>query len=242
VARTLLEKKRTFQIRFLCFVTDSLKRMPDTDPNNQPLAGAPMARRSALRLLALAGAGLFAGGETSHAFSDFFSGFGSTNTPSSASLKSMDIPMEWQLALGATLPAYVEFLKRCRLQNITIRQMIEPHTNVRGSVKNSLPPRAIWPNIRTTVRVADSLADRLDLKMKDVISVYRSPAYNSRCPGAKSNSYHVRNNAMDIVFPCKPGKVAAMARAMRASGLYRGGVGRYGGFTHIDTRGANVDW
>lgn len=100
----------------------------------------------------------------------------------------------------------------------------------------------MWPNIRSTLRVADSLADRLDLKMKDVISVYRSPAYNSRCPGAKSNSYHTRNNAMDIVFPCKPGKVAAMARAMRATGLFRGGVGRYGGFTHIDTRGANVDW
>lgn len=213
--------------------------MPDTDSNNQPLPGAPMARRSALRLLALAGAGLFAGSESSHAFSEFFSGFGS---PSASSLKGLDIPLEWQTALGATLPVYVDFLKRCKLQNITIHQMIEPHTHVRGSVRNTLPPRALWANIRSTVRVADSLADRLDLKMKDVISVYRSPAYNSRCPGAKSNSYHIRNNAMDIVFPCKPGKVAAMARAMRATGLFRGGVGRYGGFTHIDTRGANVDW
>ena len=47
---------------------------------------------------------------------------------------------------------------------------------------------------------------------------------------------------MDIVFNCPPGKVAAMARAMRSAGLFKGGVGRYGSFTHIDTRGSNADW
>lgn len=198
-----------------------------------------MARRNALRLLALAGASLFVGGESTYAVSDFFSGFGSS---SAASLKGLNIPASWQTTLGPQLPAYVEFLKRCKLRNIEVVQIIEPHTNVRGRVHNSLPPKAIWGNIRSTLRVADALADRLDLNPKSVISVYRSPAYNSRCPGAKSNSYHVRNNAMDIVFPCPPGKVAAMARAMRTTGLYKGGVGRYGGFTHIDTRGNNVDW
>jgi hypothetical protein len=29
---------------------------------------------------------------------------------------------------------------------------------------------------------------------------------------------------------------------MRNCGLFRGGVGGYGGFTHIDTRGQNIDW
>ncbi len=104
-------------------------------------------------------------------------------------------------------------------------------------VHNSLPPRSMWPNVRSTLKVIDSLADRLDLQVKDVVSVYRSPAYNAKCPGAKSNSFHMRNNAIDIVFPCAPGKVAAMARAMRSSGMFAGGVGRYAGFTHIDTRG-----
>ena len=157
-------------------------------------------------------------------------------------MKGMNIPKDWQLALGSQLPAYVEFLKRCKLRNLTVAQVIEPHTHVRGSVHNTLPPKAMWANIRSTLRVADSLAGRLDLHVKEVISVYRSPAYNSRCPGAKSSSYHLRNNAMDIVFPCAPGKVAAMARAMRTTGLFKGGVGRYSGFTHIDTRGSNVDW
>ena len=59
------------------------------------------------------------------------------------------------------------------------------------------------------------------MPVEEIVSVYRTPAYNARCPGAKSNSYHVRNNAMDIVFNCPPGKVAAMARAMRATGLFR---------------------
>jgi uncharacterized protein YcbK (DUF882 family) len=99
----------------------------------------------------------------------------------------------------------------------------------------------MWKNIRSTLRVVDSLADRLDVPVKDIVSVYRTPAYNARCPGAKSNSYHLLNNAMDVVFTCPPGKVAAMARAMRSAGLFKGGVGPTG-FTHIDTRGTNADW
>jgi hypothetical protein len=29
---------------------------------------------------------------------------------------------------------------------------------------------------------------------------------------------------------------------MRKEGVFKGGVGRYPGFTHIDTRGSNADW
>jgi Peptidase M15 len=213
--------------------------MTESDPNEKPAVAQPMARRSALRLLALTGASLFAGGQSSYAFTDFFAGFGSS---SASSLKGLNIPVIWQTALGPQLPSYVDFLKRCQLRNMTVEQVVEPHTHIRGGVHNTLPPKAMWGNIRSTLRVADSLSDRLDLHIKEVISVYRSPAYNAQCPGAKSSSYHMRNNAMDLVFPCKPGKVAAMARAMRSAGLYKGGVGRYPGFTHIDTRGSNADW
>jgi uncharacterized protein YcbK (DUF882 family) len=125
---------------------------------------------------------------------------------------------------------------------MSIRQVIAPHAKTHGSVRNTLPPRFLWRNIRSTLKVVDQLAERLDMPVGEIVSVYRTPAYNARCPGAKSNSYHVRNNAMDIVFNCPPGKVAAMARAMRATGLFKGGVGRYGSFTHIDTRGSNADW
>lgn len=198
-----------------------------------------MNRRGVLRLLTLTGASLLAGGGTSHAFMDFFSSYAEA-TP--ATMKSLKIPAEWSRTLGPLLPSYVAFLQKQNLRYLTVHDVIEPHTNTRGKVHNSLPPRAMWANVRSTLRVIDLLAPRLDVPVEKVVSVYRSPAYNARCPGAKSNSFHMRNNAVDIVFDCAPGKVAAMARAMRSTGLYKGGVGRYGGFTHIDTRGTNADW
>lgn len=215
--------------------------MPENnEPNTEEKVGPSLVtRRGALRLLALSGASLMVGTGSSEAFWDFFSSFGSAPE---GTLKDLKIPADWRKTLGPQLPNYADYLRKARLRNVTVKQLIQPHTHVRGSVHNSLPPRSMWGNVRSTLRVIDSLSERLDLPVKEVVSVYRSPAYNSRCPGAKSNSYHLRNNAIDIVFPCSPGKVTAMARAMRSAGLYKGGVGRYGGFTHIDTRGFNADW
>ena len=198
-----------------------------------------LTRRGVLRLLALTGASLAAGSETSQAFVDFFSSY---QPASGGILKRLDIPAEWIPQLGSQLPSYADYLQRFRFRQMSVRQVIAPHANSHGSVHNTLPPRFMWRNIRSTLQVVDSLADRLDLPVHEVVSVYRTPAYNARCPGAKSNSYHLCNNAMDVVFKCPPGKVAAMARAMRSAGLFKGGVGRYGSFTHIDTRGSNADW
>jgi hypothetical protein len=212
----------------------------DPSPHNSPDAEPSLLnRRGVLRMLTLAGVGLLAGAPQAEAFTDFFASYDSVGPET---LRRLKIPPEWSRQLGPMLPSYVSFLQRLNLRNLTIRQVIEPHTNVRGKVSNSLPPRAIWGNVRSTLRVIDLLQPRLNAPVEKIVSVYRSPAYNARCRGAKSNSYHLRNNAVDIVFDCAPGKVAAMARAMRATGLYRGGVGRYGGFTHIDTRGSNADW
>jgi hypothetical protein len=207
---------------------------PDNDQKPSLLT-----RRGVLRLLALTGASLAAGSETSQAFMDFFSSYQSVPK---GTLTKLDIPAEWLPQLGSQLPNYADYLQRIDFRLMSVRQVIAPHTKSHGSVHNTLPPRFLWKNIRSTLKVVDSLADRLDLPVKEVISAYRTPAYNARCPGAKSNSYHLYNNAMDIVFTCPPGKVAAMARAMRSSGLFKGGVGRYAGFTHIDTRGTNADW
>ena len=207
---------------------------PDDDPKPSLLT-----RRGVLRLLELTGASLAAGSETSNALADFFSSY---QTTSRGSLTRRDIPSEWIPQLGSLLPSYADYIERARLRNLSVRQMIAPHTKSHGSIHNTLPPRFLWRNIRSTLKVVDSLAERLDLHVEEVVSAYRTRAYNARCPGARSSSYHLCNNAMDVVFKCQPGKVAAMARAMRATGLFKGGVGRYRGFTHIDTRGANADW
>ena len=220
----------------LCFLSETSEVMA---PENDDPKPSLLTRRGILRLFVLTGAGLAAGSGTSQAFVDFFSSY---QPVSRGLLDKLDIPTDWVPQLGSQLPNYADFLGRIRLRQMSIRQVIAPHAKSHGSVHNTLPPRYLWRNIGSTLKVVDQLADRLDMPVKEIVSVYRTPAYNARCPGAKSNSYHVKNNAMDIVFSCSPGKVAAMARAMRATGLFKGGVGRYGSFTHIDTRGANADW
>jgi hypothetical protein len=45
-----------------------------------------------------------------------------------------------------------------------------------------------------------------------------------------------------VQFGVAPSVVAQTARTLRSRGVFRGGVGRYSTFTHIDTRGQNVDW
>lgn len=206
---------------------------------------AAFSRRSWLSLLALTGAGLFVSTQKSEAISGFFSSFGDTHSGIhnvSRGTSAAASKVTGMGNLGPNLSAYSSYLQKLRLKNITVQQIIAAHNKSRGSVHNVLPARALWANIRNTMKVVDSLATRLDHPIDQIVSVYRSPAYNARCAGAKSNSYHLRNNAMDVTFDCSPGKVAAMARAMRSSGLFAGGVGRYPGFTHVDTRGKNADW
>ena len=60
--------------------------------------------------------------------------------------------------------------------------------------------------------------------------------------GAKSGSWHQANVAVDVKFPERASKVTAAARSLRERGLFKGGVGGYWNFTHIDTRGENVNW
>jgi len=143
---------------------------------------------------------------------------------------------------GGELKAYADFIASLRLQRLTPRQVIEAHAKQRGPVWNSLPPRNYWRQMAPTLRVIDRVAIQLGQPVKEIISAYRAPSYNARCPGAKSGSYHQANVAVDVQFPVAPSLVAQTARTLRSSGLFRGGVGRYSTFTHIDTRGQNVDW
>ena len=93
-----------------------------------------------------------------------------------------------------------------------------------------------------TLRVADEISVRLGTSVKIVTSAFRSPSYNARCPGAKPNSCHKQNFALDLSFHASTHSVARAARNIREEGKFRGGVGRYSSFTHVDTRGYNVDW
>lgn len=93
-----------------------------------------------------------------------------------------------------------------------------------------------------TLKVVDRLAAELDQPVKEIISAYRSPSYNARCSGAKRGSWHKSNVALDVKFPVRASVVSSKVRALRSRGLFKGGVGHYSSFTHVDTRGQSVDW
>lgn len=200
---------------------------------------ASLSRRRMFQMLALTGAGLVASSSNASAFFNFFEAFAPAEP---VSLDTLAIPDEWRARLGSNLRPYATFLNSMKFRNFSVKEVIAPHTKTHGGVNNTLPPKQFWRNIRNTVKVIDSLSSRLDLEPREFVSVYRSPAYNAKCYGAKKHSYHLVNNAIDIKYPCSPGKVRAMAREMRSAGIFTGGIGSYPGFTHIDTRGAKADW
>ena len=153
------------------------------------------------------------------------------------------LPKAWISREGENqIQAYGEYLQALRLKFVTPEQVIKAHARAKGNTWNSLPDRDAWRNMGRTLKVADRIGAQLGMPVADVTSAYRSPAYNRRCPGAKSNSWHMRNFALDVKFKTSTARVAAIARRVRDQGYYKGGVGRYSTFTHIDTRGNNVDW
>jgi hypothetical protein len=103
---------------------------------------------------------------------------------------------------------------------------------------NTDPPRALWPSLLAVVRVADEARHRLGKAVK-INSAYRSPAYNRAISGA-SKSIHVLGGALDLSG--SPVTLRRILREMRNEGLFKGGIGRYPTFTHVDVRGKNADW
>jgi uncharacterized protein YcbK (DUF882 family) len=100
----------------------------------------------------------------------------------------------------------------------------------------------MWSNLVGPLRVADAICERLQEEVLLIASAYRTAAYNALCPGSAKNSQHLQNGALDLIFRTDPAEVAHVARDLRGQGLYHGGVGQYQNFTHVDTRGENVDW
>lgn len=141
--------------------------------------------------------------------------------------------------------AFRDFMAPLRLRHFQPQEFLALGSGHFGSGAahglNTAPPESLWPNIVPTALVLDALRDRLGAPLR-INSAYRSPAYNSAI-GGESRSWHMQFRACDITADgVSPQKVADTARKMRDEGLFLGGIGRYAGFTHIDTRGANVDW
>jgi hypothetical protein len=154
----------------------------------------------------------------------------------------LGLPQAWLERDARMARAYADYVNRINLRNMTVEQVLRPHFNSRGSVRNELPPLEMWRSIVMPLRIADAVAGRFKKRVRAVTSVYRSPQYNRACRGAR-NSYHQRNLALDVqIEGVAPRMVAAAARQYRSAGYFKGGIGTYSTFVHIDCRGTNVDF
>jgi hypothetical protein len=206
-----------------------------TEATHPPLT----TRRGALGIFGLAGLSLMASATPAHALLTVFKRppVELADFPELA-----DLPALWVRQQGADLANYCGYLQSLKLKRVTPGQVIAAHAKNRGRVWNSLPPKSQWKNMAPTLRAVDRVAAELDMPVQKIISAYRSRSYNARCPGAASGSWHQANVAVDVEFPVSASVVAHTAKRIRDKGYFKGGIGRYPGFTHIDTRGANQNW
>lgn len=209
-----------------------------TDFSGRSISQSQVSRRNVIGSLGVGAAALLGSATPASAFL----GFGSKKRAARREVDFSVFPDEWVDRQGRALGNYADFLAGLRLRNLTATQVISAHAKRRGSVWNSLPPKSMWKKMAPTLKVVDRLAEELNQPVKEIVSAYRSPAYNARCAGAKKGSWHQSNVAVDVKFPVRASLVAQKVRQLRAAGLFRGGVGRYSTFTHIDTRGQSVDW
>lgn len=117
----------------------------------------------------------------------------------------------------------------------------DPHSPAYG--KNTLPPRMLWANIARTAQVLDAFRLRIGAPVR-ITNAYRSPEYNKAIGGAKA-SQHVEFNALDFIVEggSRPSHWVRTLRGMRdEEKLFKGGIGQYPSFAHLDTRGSNADW
>jgi len=103
---------------------------------------------------------------------------------------------------------------------------------------NTDPPRGFWPSLLAVVKIADEARHRLGKPLR-INSGFRSAAYNRAIRGA-ANSLHTKAAALDLSG--SPATLHRILTQMRREGLFRGGLGRYKTFVHVDVRGKNADW
>lgn len=106
---------------------------------------------------------------------------------------------------------------------------------------NKEPPQALWPRSIELAEVLQEFRNRVGGAV-NIHSMYRSPAYNT-CIGGVSSSQHMEFRAADL--SCSVGKPRDWKRIlekMRAEGRFKGGIGIYNSFVHVDTRGVNANW
>ncbi len=143
------------------------------------------------------------------------------------------------------------FIEGLKLRYFKGKEFTPYWSRTRSGVKNSCPHESLWPNIAKTIIVLDEIR-HLAKQSISITSTYRSPAYN-KAVGGEGNSFHMKFNAIDFqcskITPLSLWRIARSLRGkrfdLRADGatfIFRGGLGLYPTFVHIDTRGNDANW
>lgn len=135
-----------------------------------------------------------------------------------------------------------EWFDSLGVKNFTSEEFTEYFQAHRRGVTNSQPDPEMWANIVPTLKIVDQLRDHFG-KPIVLLSSYRSPAYNRAIGDAAPKSYHMRFRALDIAVAGKsPRQVFEVLIKWRDEGRFKGGLGLYNSFVHIDTRNSNATW
>jgi len=107
---------------------------------------------------------------------------------------------------------------------------------------NADPPQELWENCIELARALQAIREKAGVEVR-INSCYRAPAYN-KCIGGKPASQHLQFKAADITI--KDGGSARswhkLVLGLRNQGVFKGGIGLYSNFVHVDVRGKNADW
>ena len=137
--------------------------------------------------------------------------------------------------------SYEEFISGLSLRHFSPGEIAGQAERVRGGVMNSLPPEPLWSGIVETLWIADMVRHQGGIPLI-ITSAYRSPAYN-RAVGGAPRSQHMENTALDLIpIDGGVGKLFDAFKQIRKARGFKGGVGRYADFIHLDTRGTNATW
>jgi len=153
--------------------------------------------------------------------------------------------------MGTKAQQFEEFIDRLGLRHFKGSEFTPYWSRVTKGVKNSVPPESLWTNIIPTIIILDEFREQLGSAIT-LLSTYRSPAYNTAV-GGEPASFHMKFRAID--FSCGNGSPLEWAKTLRSwrgkkfslprnSGEFefRGGIGKYPTFVHVDTRGQDANW
>ena len=127
------------------------------------------------------------------------------------------------------------------VQHFTAAEVLTLGASHASNGLNTLPPMSIVHQIMPTLVIVDQLREHLKSPVT-ILSGYRSAAYNKAVGGSRG-SMHMQFRALDIQAKQHTAEnVWSILRRWRSEGLWKGGLGKYATFVHIDDRSANADW